>query len=87
MAGLTVVPATRVNKPTFLEQRPIGNTLPIYGQYGIRPRLCYESSRGLTKCCNELIDDTTDVDETLLFVHDDIHLIDFYWIRRALPAS
>lgn len=86
MAGVTIVAATRAAKSEFAEHTALGKTLPVYAPYGVRTRLFYDNSRGLPECYNEAIDEISDDEEILLFMHDDVFLTDFFWISRVLAA-
>ena len=86
MAGVTIIAATRETRESFPVVTSLGKTLPIYAQYGIKSRIFYENTRGLPACYNQSIEEITDEDEILLFLHDDVFLSDFFWIKRLISA-
>jgi GT2 family glycosyltransferase len=83
MAGVTIVAATREAEGDFFANTALGKTLAAYAPYGIGARLYYSNTRGLPECYNRAIDEITDDDEILIFLHDDVFLPDFFWLRRV----
>jgi GT2 family glycosyltransferase len=86
MAGVTVVAATREAESNFVANTALGKTLAAYAHFGIGTRLFYSNTHGLPECYNRAIEETADEDEILIFLHDDVFLPDFFWIRRVTAA-
>lgn len=77
MAGVTIVAATREAEGVFPANTALGQTLAAYAHYGISTRLFYSNTRGLPERYNRAIDETTDEEEILIFLHDDVFFRQF----------
>lgn len=82
MAGVTVIAATRETESAFVANTALGQSLAAYAPYGIDTRIFYANSRGLPECYNRALDEVAEEDEILVFLHDDVGLPDFFWLRR-----
>jgi hypothetical protein len=79
--------ASRLSEPEFFRQTNAGIFL---SQFDI-PRenifLYSENSRGLSTCYNEAMDELRLLEGgTVVFQHDDVALIDFFWMQRLEVA-
>jgi len=80
---ITLIYATRFTEREFAEKSALGRCLNItYGRLPIKLMGFYNNSRGLGACYNEAIARVTNDDEILVFVHDDVLLVDYYWIDK-----
>ena len=50
----------------------------------MKSKLFFNNSRGLGACYNEAIRDAKNEEEILIFVHDDVLIIDFFWVNKIL---
>ena len=80
-----VVTATRHNQDDFYGKSALGRSL--IGAYYENPRIkllvALENSRGLPAVYNSVIREAGATDDSIfLFIHDDIHLIDFFWAEK-----
>lgn len=74
-----VVCATRESKEGF-GSTPLGRSLALYHTPMLELRLFDRNKRGLPAVYNEAIAEAKNDPALMVFVHDDVHLIDFYWI-------
>jgi Glycosyltransferase like family len=81
---IRVVSASREGKADFLARTALGRSLSLYQSQlpMVELRLFEKNARGLPAVYNEAIAESMDDPAILLFVHDDIHLCDFYWVER-----
>ncbi len=86
MENVTIVCATRETEQSFFKTSALGKTLDTaYKAYGIRKLIFYKNSRGLSECYNIAISQAPE-DETLVFVHDDIFIPDFFWMKSLFVS-
>lgn len=52
--------------------------------YPIKLRLFAENSRGLSECYNDAIEERGDGEDVLVFVHDDVLIIDYFFLDRLM---
>jgi len=79
--------ATRYSEAEFFASAPLGRTLTSYAILEPKYRIFFENQRGLSACYNQAIDEQVDEDELLVFVHDDVYILDFLWFDTLLLAS
>lgn len=77
-----VVCATREKREAFYERTALGRSLSLYRPVGVELRLFAQNTRGLSSVYNTAIEETGEEREILLFVHDDLHLCDYFWAER-----
>lgn len=78
----TLVVATRATQEAFFTETALGRSLRIQQPQGVELRLFPQNTAGLPEVYNTVIDDCADQSKVLVFLHDDIHLLDFYWTHR-----
>jgi GT2 family glycosyltransferase len=83
---IRIVCATRVERAQFATDTLLGRSLALYPFPFVELRLFPTNSRGLPECYNTAIDEARADPATLLFVHDDVHLLDFFWPDRLLTG-
>jgi GT2 family glycosyltransferase len=81
-----VVCATRESPERFYTATATGRSLALYRVAPSDVLLYANNKRGLPAVYNEAIDACARDPAVLLFVHDDVHLCDFYWQSKLLQA-
>jgi GT2 family glycosyltransferase len=81
-AKIRVVCATRETDENFHARTALGRSLGLYGSL-FELRLFPSNSAGLPHAYNTAIREAEVDPATLVFVHDDVHLLDFYWPGRV----
>jgi hypothetical protein len=80
-AKVRVVAATRETQENFFLKTALGRSLSLYGT-AFELRLFASNSVGLPRVYNTAIRESESDPANLVFVHDDVHLLDFYWPGR-----
>ena len=84
MKGLTIICATRETEDGFYKNCLLGKTIEsAYREFGLHLHMFFENTRGLSECYNIGIS-KADEDDILVFVHDDIAISDFFWIKNVI---
>jgi len=78
--------ATRCREAEFHTCTALGRSLKLYPFPYVELRLFAENAAGLPVCYNRALDEARDAPAILVFVHDDIHLCDFFWPDRLTEA-
>jgi tetratricopeptide (TPR) repeat protein/GT2 family glycosyltransferase len=82
--------ATRHTAEDFLAKNPLGRSLPLYRTFPrgqrIELRLFKENTEGLSTVYNTAIEESRDDPAILVFIHDDVHLSDYYWADHLLEG-
>jgi hypothetical protein len=76
-----LVCATRETPETFMARSALGRSLKLYGTL-FELRLFPGNSHGLPLAYNAAIREAAADPAILVFIHDDVHLLDFYWPAR-----
>lgn len=80
MEKVRFVCATRASEEEFHTQTALGKSLALYHFYPfLELKLSANNSRGLPLLYNEAIEEAKSDPAVLVFIHDDVHLSDFYW--------
>ena len=82
MDKVKVVVATRASEADFFEKTATGRSLKTYNYPFLEVRLFPEKRDGLPKIYNSVIEESINDPCTLVFAHDDLHILDFYWADR-----
>jgi hypothetical protein len=80
------VVATRVSAAEFYEKTATGRSLKAYNFPFLEVRLFPDNRTGLPQLYNSVISQSATDPALLIFAHDDLHIIDFYWIDQLLNA-
>jgi hypothetical protein len=78
--------ATRGSSDQFFTSTPLGRSLAIYNAPFAELTLFDNNKTGLPKLYNEAITDSVSDPAILVFVHDDVHLCDFFWHQRIVDG-
>src|SRR5262245_23621604 len=77
---IRLVSATRVSEEAFLQSTALGRSFRLYSALNeVDLRLFADNTRGLSEVYNAAIEEAVENPALLLFIHDDVHLLDFYW--------
>lgn len=76
-----VVAATRETEESFSVTTALGRSLSLYKTM-FELRLFPSNSAGLPQVYNTAIRESERDPAILVFMHDDVHLLDFYWVAR-----
>ena len=71
--------ATRASKADFFQTTALGRTMGLFKAPFVELTLFDENKTGLPALYNEALRDAAADPAILIFVHDDVHLIDFFW--------
>lgn len=84
---IRLVCGTRKTREDFLKETALGRSLSLYSFLSILElRLFPENKLGLSTIYNQAIKEAKTSPAILVFVHDDVHLNDFYWGQRVLEG-
>jgi len=83
---IRLVCATRESTAQFFEKTALGRSLRIYKSPMIELRLFPQNASGLSTVYNHAIEEAQGEAVVLAFMHDDIHLCDFFWPNHVMHA-
>jgi len=85
-AAIRIVCATRESADGFVKNTALGRSLQLYRWPFIELRLFPNNSAGLSAVYNTVLRESVGRPAILLFIHDDIHLLDFFWPERLVAG-
>jgi hypothetical protein len=74
--------ATRVSEADFYTKTATGRSLAFHKPKFLEVRLFPNNIEGLPTLYNKTIHECINDETTLIFAHDDLHILDFYWLNR-----
>jgi len=80
---IKLIVATRESREDFFVNTATGRSLAFNAPSFIDLRLYPNNTRGLSSIYNEVIMESKNDPATLVFAHDDLHLLDFFWFFRV----
>ncbi len=83
---IRVVVASRVAEKDFFATTATGRSIAAGLPYQIETRLFANNRAGLPKVYNQAIREATGNPATLVFAHDDLHFLDYFWCNRILEG-
>lgn len=86
MEKIRFVVATRENQTDFFSKTATGKSIPICQMKNVELKLFSDNRDGLSKVYNEAIEESKTDPAILIFMHDDIHLLDYFWAASILNA-
>jgi len=90
MKPIRIVCGTRSSQQEFLTHTALGRSLVIHREANPVDVLLFPENRlGLSTIYNEAIEQAKDKPAILVFVHDDVHLLDFLWsdtVREGIKS-
>ncbi len=84
--SIRFVVATRESTNDFFTKTATGRSLAFYNPPGVELILYPENKSGLSKVYNQAIEESQNNSCIMVFSHDDIHFIDFYWQSKIFEA-
>jgi GT2 family glycosyltransferase len=82
MPSITVVSATRYDQRAFYLQSALGRSYSqTYSSFPVKLKIYYNNRKPLPVCYNDAVASALDSEETFVFVHDDVFILDFFWIE------
>jgi hypothetical protein len=83
---IRIVCATRQPAEQFAANTALGRSLALYRFPFLELRLFPNNSAGLPVVYNTALNESVGNPAILVFIHDDVHLLDFYWPERVLQG-
>jgi hypothetical protein len=83
---IRLVVATRATEADFFTATATGRSLAFNLPSFIDLRLFPENREGLPAIYNRVIRESSSDPAILIFAHDDIHILDYYWCRRIFEG-
>lgn len=83
---IRLVVATRVNADEFFTSTLTGRSLRANHPDFVELKLFANNQTGLPKLYNQIIRESQDDPATLVFAHDDLLLLDYYWCKRLIEG-
>lgn len=84
MLPITIVSATRCGQGDFSHATPLGRCLQTYSALGVKAKIFFGNTRGLGVCYNEAIEQTESEEEVLVFAHEGVSIVDFFWVDKLM---
>jgi len=85
MPSITVVSASRYSPEEFYLKSALGRSLSeTYSEFSVKKKIYFENRKPLPICYNDAIFGAADAEEILIFMHDDVFIVDFFWIEKIL---
>ncbi len=81
------VVATRASEAEFFTKTAAGRSIALRPHPQVELKLFADNRQGLSAVYNTAIDESQNDPAVLIFMHDDVHLLDYFWheqIRKAL---
>jgi hypothetical protein len=85
-AAIKIVCATRASAAQFATTTALGRSLALYNWPFIQLCLFPNNTAGLSSVYNTVLRMSVNDPAILLFIHDDIHLLDFFWPERLVEG-
>lgn len=80
--NIKMVVATRKSQQNFYTETATGRSLAINRPPFLEVRLFPDNTQGLPAVYNQAIRESLQETCTLVFAHDDLHILDYYWCSR-----
>jgi len=82
-----IVTATRLSEREFYANSALGRSLSVaYGRHAFELEVFPGNRQALARCYKRSIQSGNDASDVLVFVHDDVHLTDFFWPDRIVAG-
>ncbi|MFM1907059.1 MAG: hypothetical protein RLZZ591_736 [Pseudomonadota bacterium] len=83
MNKFKIVVATRESTELFFKNTATGRSLALYNSPLVDLQLFEKNNAGLSHLYNMVIDESVGSSDVIIFMHDDIHIIDYYWLDKV----
>jgi GT2 family glycosyltransferase len=84
--NLKIVIATRVEEQDFFTKTATGRSLAFNKPNFLQIEVFPENIAGLPLLYNKVIHESSENESIIVFAHDDLHILDFYWCHRIAQA-
>jgi hypothetical protein len=81
-----LIVATRASEQDFYIKTATGRSLAFHMPPFLEVRLFPNNTEGLPALYNRAIRESSEDPATLIFAHDDLHILDFYWVHRVVEG-
>ena len=85
-AAIKLVCATRATAEQFTTCTALGRSLSLYKWPFVELRLFPNNVAGLPQVYNTVLRESVGNPSILVFIHDDVHLLDFFWPERLVEG-
>lgn len=86
--SIRIVCGTRASRDEFFRATALGCSLALYGPSPLLQFQIFDrNTTGLATIYNKAIDDAGRHPAVLVFVHDDVHICDFFWKDQVFAAA
>ena len=79
---IKLIVASRSSKSDFFTKTATGRSLSLHTPPDVALRLFPNNTEGLPTLYNRVIKESINDPAVLVFSHDDLHLLDFFWTDR-----
>jgi hypothetical protein len=79
---IRIVVATRVSQNAFFKDTALGRSIKFLGNKYVETHMFPNNTRSLADVYNEAILACKKSPRVLVFIHDDVNILDFYWVER-----
>lgn len=83
MEKFRIVIATRDSQAQFDRESPTARSLDLFPFPFIERRVFADNCESLSHLYNRVIEESRDDPAILVFMHDDLHLLDYYWTDKV----
>jgi hypothetical protein len=83
---IIMVVCTRLSESDFYEKTSTGKSLRYFKPSFLELKLFTNNSEGLPKIYNKIIDENYDSESIIIFAHDDLLILDFFWYSRLIDG-
>ena len=83
---IRLVVATRESEDDFFKKTATGRSFSIYNFPFLEFRLFPNNTKGLSSQYNIAISESISDPAILIFIHDDVHMLDYYWVDQILSS-
>ncbi len=87
MHHIRFVVATRETESDFYTKTATGRSLLFYKSDYFDVRLFAANTRGLSEVYNIALDECRNTPCTLVFIHDDVHILEYFWAEKIEEAA
>jgi len=81
---IRIVVATRESQEDFFAKTATGKSLSLHQFPFLEFRLFEKNSQGLSTVYNIAIEESKFDPAVLVFVHDDVYILDYYWVQQVI---
>lgn len=83
---IRLIVATRASEEQFFKETATGRSFSFNRPPFLELRLFANNTRGLSEVYNQAIRESIADPATLVFAHDDLHILDYFWFYRIMEG-